>query len=146
MDFLPQTATSKLAGYVETRTFAAAQAPKMQRQGSDPLRLESLVNQWDEDGAIPMLHGHLPSLHMNPSLQVGLAHVSPLHLAALMCRSNEHVAGACTQQLNSVDEALWRLLQCEIGAGFQHAAALRDIIVAPKLRRPTPLRCMCMID
>lgn len=102
MDLLPQPATSKLAGYFETRTFAAAQAPKMQRQGSDPLRLESLVNQWDEDGAIPMLHGHLPSLHMNPSLQVGLAHVSPLHLAALMCRSNEHVAGACTQQLNSL--------------------------------------------
>lgn len=43
------------------------------RQGSDPLRLESLANQWDEEGAVPMLAGHLPSLHMHPNLTVCLA-------------------------------------------------------------------------
>jgi len=40
----------------------------MQRQGSDPLRLDSLVNTWDDEGGIAMLNGALPSLNMNMSL------------------------------------------------------------------------------
>ncbi len=37
-------------------------------QGSDPLRLDSLVNTWDDEGGIAMLNGALPSLNMNLTL------------------------------------------------------------------------------
>ena len=42
--------------------------PALPRQGSDPLRLDSLVNTWDDEGGIAMLNGALPSLNMNMSL------------------------------------------------------------------------------
>ena len=38
------------------------------QQGSDPLRLDSLVNTWDDEGGIAMLNGALPSLNMNMTL------------------------------------------------------------------------------
>ena len=64
------------------------------------------MNQWDEDGAIqPMMGGHLPSLHMNPSLQVGREQptgTKPLHhritmsICMLVCQPPR--ASACTAE------------------------------------------------
>ena len=72
-----------------------------ERQGSDPLRLDSLVNTWDDEGGIAMLNGGLPSLNMNMSLgqQLGVRPMYPLILAlavGVSCNPSTHTANRCS--------------------------------------------------